>query len=418
MTAPQPFTVEVPQRVLDGIREKVRAYEWPRTPSIAPDEDPWTYGTDPAWLRELCRYWTEQFDWRAAEAELNRFPQFTAQVDGQSIHFLHVRASAPGAPTVVLTHGWPGSVYEFYGVIERLTRPENHGGNAAHGVNVVVPSLPGYGFSGAPDRPIGPRRVAQLWDRLLREVLGYETYIAQGGDWGAMVSGWLAFEHSTSNRGGCRALHLNMLGLQPAGGPQTDEEKAWQQRMRTSWPPRAATCMSSPPNRCPCPTPWPTVPWGGRVDPGEVQYLGGHHRGRASRPHRERVQQGPTTDQRDDVPGHRQLRHRHVAVSRRRRRGLTPDARRRPCERSHGGRELPGRVHALAPAQPGGTRVQRGAVVGHGPRRPLRRVRGAGGLRQRSPGVRAPGAGLSAPHDRVVNHPAPGEGSRARSSLL
>ena len=233
MTAPQPFTVEVPQRVLDGIREKVRAYQWPRTPSIAPNEDPWTYGTDPAWLRELCRYWTEGFDWRAAEAELNRFPQFTAQVDGQSIHFLHVRASAPGAPTVVLTHGWPGSVYEFYGVIERLTRPENHGGNAAHGVNVVVPSLPGYGFSGAPDRPIGPRRVAQLWDRLLREVLGYETYIAQGGDWGAMVSGWLAFEHSTSNRGGCRALHLNMLGLQPATGPQTDEEKAWQQHMRT-----------------------------------------------------------------------------------------------------------------------------------------------------------------------------------------
>lgn len=183
-------------------------------------------------MRELCEYWVDEYDWRAAESELNRHPQFTASVDGQTIHFLHETTSAPDAPTVLLTHGWPGSVYEFYDVIDRLTAPGNFQGEAAHGINVVVPSLPGYGFSSAPDKPIGPRRVAQLWDTLMRDVLGYDSYIAQGGDWGSMVTGWLGLEHTPTHGGGCNAIHLNLCGLQPDARPQTEEEKTWQEKTR------------------------------------------------------------------------------------------------------------------------------------------------------------------------------------------
>lgn len=231
MGAPVPFKIDIAQSALEAILAKVRAYEWHEMPEIAAGGDRWAYGTDMAYMKELSAYWTSAYDWRKAEAALNRFPQFKAAIahDGESleIHFLHVKGSGAAPETVLLTHGWPGSVFEFYDVVEPLAHPEKFGGRAEDGVNLVIPSLPGYGFSGKPKKPLGPQRTAALWDRLMREVLGYETYIAQGGDWGSVVSGWLAYAHSVAKGGGCKAVHLNMFGLRPPALPETEAEQKW-----------------------------------------------------------------------------------------------------------------------------------------------------------------------------------------------
>ncbi len=227
MGTPVPFKIEIPQAAIDAILARVRAYEWHEMPAIDAGGDRWAYGADMTYMQELCTYWTEKFDWRKAEAALNRFPQFKEEVDGQEIHFIHVKGSGAAPETLLLTHGWPGSVFEFHDVIEPLAHPEKFGGNADDGVNLVIPSLPGYAFSGKPEKPVGPRRTAALWDRLMREVLGYKDYIAQGGDWGSVVTGWLGYEHGVDKAGGCKAIHVNMNGLRPAVLPETAEEQAW-----------------------------------------------------------------------------------------------------------------------------------------------------------------------------------------------
>ena len=227
MGAPRPFTIDIPQSRLDSIMERVRAYEWHEMPKIEEGGDRWAYGTDMAYMRELCAYWLNDYDWRAAEKRLNAFPQFIANVDGLDIHFLHVKGSGSSPETLLLTHGWPGSVLEFYDVIEPLAHPEKFGGDAEDGVNLVIPSLPGYAFSGKPEKPMGPRATAALWDKLMREVLGYDAYIAQGGDWGSIVTGYLGYEHGQDKQGGCKAIHINMNGLRAAILPETEEEQAW-----------------------------------------------------------------------------------------------------------------------------------------------------------------------------------------------
>ena len=228
MSTPTPFQVAIEQSTIDAILSKVKAYEWHEMPEIDPGADRWAYGADMEYMKELCAYWVAEFDWRAAEAKLNAFPQFKATIEDQEIHFYHVKGSGSAPQPMILTHGWPGSVFEFLGVIDLLAHPENHGGNAGDGLTLVIPSLPGYGFSGKPKKPLGPKRTAALWDKLMRETLGYDTYIAQGGDWGSVVSGFLAYNHGTNKGGGCKAVHLNMWGVRPSGIlPKTDEEKAW-----------------------------------------------------------------------------------------------------------------------------------------------------------------------------------------------
>ena len=140
----------------------------------------WTYGCDADFLKKICDYWTGAYDWRAAQAELNRFPQFTAEVDGYDLHFLHVVGEAKGKRPLVITHGWPGSVYEFWGAIEKLAFPSRFGGDASDAFDLVIPSLPGFGFSSKPTRPVGQRTTAKLFDKLMTEVLGYPRYMAQG----------------------------------------------------------------------------------------------------------------------------------------------------------------------------------------------------------------------------------------------
>ena len=216
----KPFEVRWTEAQVAEVLERVRAYPWPPQPAV---DDGWNYGCDGAYLRALCQHWTDAYDWRAAMADLNRFSQFTARVEDFDLHFLHVVGEAGGKRPLLVTHGWPGSHYEFWGAIEKLAFPSRFGGQASDAFDLVVPSLPGFGFSSKPQRPMGQRTTARLFNTLMTEVLGYRSYLAQGGDWGAMVTSWLGREHGKS----ARAIHLNMLGFRPHDGVQTEEERQW-----------------------------------------------------------------------------------------------------------------------------------------------------------------------------------------------
>ncbi len=200
-----------------AIRARVAGYEWHEMPDVPEGGDRWAYGTDMRTLRQICDHWVGGYDWQRLARRLGAWPNFTTEIDGQAIHFLHIKSPAANATPLLLTHGWPGSVLEFLDVI----------GPLAARCDLVIPSLPGYGLSGKPKTPIGPRATAALWDRLMREELGYASYIAQGGDWGAVVTGWLGARHGLAQGGGCRSIHLNMFALRAPVPPQTPEEQAW-----------------------------------------------------------------------------------------------------------------------------------------------------------------------------------------------
>lgn len=231
----RPFRIDVPDEKLDWINARVSAYPWYEPPG-GPRDDAWAYGMSTNWLKDIARYWQNGFDWRKAEAELNRLPQFKTTIDGLDIHFVHLVGEADGRRPLLITHGWPGSFYEFWQVAEPLAFPSRFGGKPEDAFDLVIPSLPGYGFSGKPDKPFGQRATAALWDRLMRDVLGYATYLAQGGDWGAMVTSFLGLNHGTHNeKGGCKAIHLNMFGLRPTpAAPQNDDEIAWLQQSQAN----------------------------------------------------------------------------------------------------------------------------------------------------------------------------------------
>jgi pimeloyl-ACP methyl ester carboxylesterase len=225
--AVRPFRVEIDDATIARIRARLLEMRWPPAPS---DDGDWRYGTDLATLKALVAHWTSRYDWRAAERELNRHPQFSARVDGLDIHFVHVRGSGTNPMPLVLTHGWPGSFHEYHKLIEPLCFPERFGGSADDAFDVVVPSLPGFGFSAAPARPIGLRAVARLWHTLMHDVLGHARYGAQGGDMGSAVSAWLALDQPEHVLG----IHLNLftMAAADAGAAQSDEEREWAQRLQ------------------------------------------------------------------------------------------------------------------------------------------------------------------------------------------
>ncbi|RCV52910.1 epoxide hydrolase family protein [Marinitenerispora sediminis] len=180
----RPFRIDIPQADLDDLRDRLSRTRWPRPVA----EEGWGRGVPAEYLREVAGYWRDGYDWRRHEALLNEFPQFTTDVDGQEVHFLHVRSAEPGALPIVLTHGWPNSFVEFADLVGRLADPRAHGGDPSDAFHVVVPSLPGFGFS-APPRGTGwgAARVARIWVELMRR-LGYQRYGVQGGDFGAYVA--------------------------------------------------------------------------------------------------------------------------------------------------------------------------------------------------------------------------------------
>jgi pimeloyl-ACP methyl ester carboxylesterase len=215
----RPFHVNVPDAVLVDLRRRIAATRWPDRETV---EDP-SQGAQLAKLQELVRYWGTGYDWRNAEAKLNALPQFTTTIDGLDIHFIHVRSRHENALPVISTHGWPGSVLELIKVSGPLTDPTAHGGSAEDAFDVVIPSVPGYGFSGKPTvTGWGPDRIARAWTELMKR-LGYTRYVAQGGDWGAPISTAMARQAPA----GLLGIHVNLPATVPpeveaalaAGGP-------------------------------------------------------------------------------------------------------------------------------------------------------------------------------------------------------
>jgi pimeloyl-ACP methyl ester carboxylesterase len=191
----QPFTINIPQLTLDDLRERLIRTRWPDEV----DEANWDYGTNRAYLQELVHYWHDVFDWREQEAMLNQFHQFKTTIDGFGIHFIHERGKGPNPIPILLTHGWPDSFLRMYKLIPLLTDPEKYGGRAEDSFDVVVPSIPGYGFSDRPrEKGFTSGRVADLFTRLMTESLDYSQFGAHGGDWGTSITEQLAFNHPDS----------------------------------------------------------------------------------------------------------------------------------------------------------------------------------------------------------------------------
>ena len=198
----RPFRIDIEQADLDDLRDRLARTRFPEAETV----DDWSQGIPLAYVRELCDYWRDGYDWRATEARLNAIPQFKTDIDGIGVHFLHVRSPVEGAAPLVLTHGWPGSIVEFLKVIGPLSDPASHGGSDADAFHLVIPAIPGYGFSDKPAKNgWGVERIAGAWSTLMAR-LGYDRYFAQGGDWGSMITTSIGIQDTAH----CRGLHTNM----------------------------------------------------------------------------------------------------------------------------------------------------------------------------------------------------------------
>lgn len=207
MSAPLPFSLTVTDSEIDDLRARLARTRWPDQI----ESSGWDYGTDRSVLQALCEHWRERFDWHAFAARVNAHPQFLTEIDGEQIHYYHLRSPEPQAKPLLLTHGWPGSVAEFFDVLGPLSDPRAHGGDPRDAFHLIVPSLPGYGFSGPTrQRSINGRRIAAMFDQLMQQ-LGYARYFAQGGDWGSMITVMLGGYYPEH----VEAIHLNMLRAPP-----------------------------------------------------------------------------------------------------------------------------------------------------------------------------------------------------------
>lgn len=217
----RPFTVAIPDSEIDDLKQRLARTRWPNPETVAD----WSQGVRLEHAQSLVHYWEREYDWRRFESELNRFPQFLTEIDGLDIHFIHVRSKNPDAMPLILTHGWPGSIVEFLKLIGPLTDPVAFGGNAEDAFDVVIPSLPGFGFSGKPkDTGWIVIRIANAWAELMKR-LGYQTWAAQGGDWGSAVTTTLGAMQPE----GLLGIHLNSQYAFPAQTPDTlspDEQNA------------------------------------------------------------------------------------------------------------------------------------------------------------------------------------------------
>ena len=200
------FNIEIPQSKLDDLQQRLTLTRWPEKET--PDD--WTQGIPLSYMKEIHDYWLNDYDWRKHEKEINKFPQFLTTINELDVHFIHFKSPHKNAKPLIITHGWPGSVVEFFKVIERLADPKIDGSNSEIAFDIITPSLPGFGFSGKPKRPgFGVEKIADTFSKLM-QTLGYEKYFAQGGDWGAAVTTALGTQDSN-----CEAIHLNMAVVSP-----------------------------------------------------------------------------------------------------------------------------------------------------------------------------------------------------------
>jgi len=240
MTQPavRPFRIDVPEEDLGDLRRRIAATQWPEKETVADESQ----GVQLATMQELARYWATDYDWRKVEEKLNALPQFMTEIDGLDIHFIHVRSKHEDALPLIVNHGWPGSIIEQLKIIGPLTDPTAHGASAEDAFDVVIPSMPGYGFSGKPTSTgWGPERMGRAWAELMKR-LGYSRYVAQGGDWGAFVVDQMGLQAPE----GLLAIHSNMpatvpadvdealqAGDQPPSGLSDEERRAYEQLERT-----------------------------------------------------------------------------------------------------------------------------------------------------------------------------------------
>ncbi|MBV1881734.1 MAG: epoxide hydrolase [Pseudomonadales bacterium] len=200
------FSIDIHQSQVDDLKQRLNQTRWPDQVG-----DPWQYGTELNYIKDLCVYWGNEFDWYQQQSLLNQFDQYKTEIEDFDLHFIYQKAvNGKGIP-LLLTHGWPGSVWEFYKIIPLLTDPESHGIDSKYSFDVISPSLPGYGFSSAAKLPgCDAKKMATLFNQLMKK-LGYETYMAQGGDWGAIITSWIGAQYPDAVKG----IHLNMLAARP-----------------------------------------------------------------------------------------------------------------------------------------------------------------------------------------------------------
>ena len=218
----RPFKINISNKIIEDINTKVAKYPWHEMP----DDGGWSYGTNLDYMKEISKYWVEKFNWKNVEEKINKFKNFKTNIKGIDIHFIQEKGSGSNPKPLLLSHGWPGSIIEFLHIIDQLAHPEKFGGKEEDAFDVIVPSLPGFGFSGRPSRPIGPRKMASIFNHLMTEVLGYNKYLAQGGDFGGTIATWLGYDFPKT----CSAIHINILIVRHPDGPQTKEEKEWEER--------------------------------------------------------------------------------------------------------------------------------------------------------------------------------------------
>ena len=220
----KPFKLRVPNNTLNKIYNKIKKYPWSNIQNM----NGWEHGTNLKYLKEISKYWITKFNWRKQEKKINKFSNYLTKVDGINIHFIKEKGSGSNPMPLLILHGWPGSVVEFLNIIEKLAHPERFGGKKEDSFDVIAPSLPGFGFSGSPKKPIGPRKIAKIMNKFMTKNLGYKKYLSQGGDWGSTISNWLGYDHSKF----CKAIHINFLSMRHPKGARTKQEKTWEIRFK------------------------------------------------------------------------------------------------------------------------------------------------------------------------------------------
>ena len=214
------FNLSVPTTTLNKIYNKIKSYPWNNIQNIKG----WELGTNYDYLKKISKYWYKKYNWKKFEKKINSFQNYITKVDGINIHFIKSKGSNKKNKPLLLLHGWPGSFIEFLDIVDKLSHPENFNGDKEDGFDLIIPSLPGFGFSSPIQKPLGPRKISKILNKFMTKNLGYKKYVAQGGDWGATICNWLAYDHSKN----CKAIHINCLPMRHPKGPLNKIEKKWE----------------------------------------------------------------------------------------------------------------------------------------------------------------------------------------------